>query len=146
GDGRAWLALRDADLAAWSGLRAAGVGATAGTGRMQAWAELRGNRVTGLRAAGRLQDVHLRRSAAAGRDASSFAFGTVDMDARWAAVARGWRLDAPRLRVGAGDDAQVLDGLLVAGGARRALVAARIDAGPLLAMAALSGSLPPSLG
>src|SRR5690606_22842252 len=53
--------------------------------------------------------------------------------------------DARRLRVGAGEDAQVLDGLLLAGGARRALVAERIDAGGLLALLPLAPGLPPAL-
>ncbi|MBB1472128.1 TIGR02099 family protein [Luteimonas sp. MC1782] len=145
GDGRAWLALRDADLEAWSGLRAAGVGAAAGTGRIQAWADLRGNRVTALQVAGKLDDVRLRGSAVAGGVPPSLDFGRVEIDARWSVVAGGWRFDAPRLRVGAGDDAQVLDGLLLADGARRALVADRIDAGPLLGLAALAGAMPPAV-
>ncbi|MBJ7574293.1 YhdP family protein [Luteimonas sp. MC1828] len=145
GDGRAWLALRDADLAAWSGLRAVGVGTAAGTGRIQVWADLRGNRVTDLRVSGKLDGVRLRGNAVAGSAAPSLDFGRVEIDARWLALAGGWRVDAPRLRVGAGADAQVLDGLLVADGARRALVAERIDAGPLLALAALAGAMPPAL-
>ncbi len=145
GGGRAWLALRDADLEAWSTLRAAGVAPVAGTGRIQAWADLRGNRIVGLQVSGKLDDVSVRGSAVAKGDAPELLFGPVAIDARWSAVAGGWRLDAPRLRFGAGADAQVLDGLLVAGGARRALVADRIDAGPLLALAALAGVTPPAL-
>ena len=36
--------------------------------------------------------------------------------ARWRAIPGGWRLDAPQLRIGTGAHAQVLDGLVLAGG------------------------------
>src|SRR5690606_20876722 len=56
-----------------------------------------------------------------------------------------WRFDAPRLSFGAGAEAQALDGLLVAGGRRKALVAERIDAGALLMLASLSPEMPAEL-
>src|SRR5690606_15859338 len=45
GDARAWLALRDADLSAWTELRAGGIAPLAGRGRVEAWAKLRAHRV-----------------------------------------------------------------------------------------------------
>src|SRR5690606_3040187 len=37
GDARAWIALRRADLAAWSALRVGGIGPLSGSGRIQTW-------------------------------------------------------------------------------------------------------------
>ena len=64
---------------------------------------------------------------------------------RWRLTDNGWRLDAPTLRIGSGANVQTLDGLAVAGGERYALRADRIDAGPLIAVAALSDALPEGL-
>ena len=145
GDAKAWLALRRADLSAWSELRAGGVGPLAGAGRVETWVDLRGYRVASVTMRGEIQDLRMHgpaRDAAAPREVD---LGELGLDARWAAVDGGWRLDAPRLRLGAGQDAQVLDGLLLAGGARRALVAERIDAGALLALAPLVPAVPEAL-
>lgn len=139
GDARAWLGLLRADLAAWSELRAGDIGPVAGSGRVEAWARLRGDRVESVQVRGALAGVRLQRGAAAG--VREVDLGELAVDARWATVDGGWRLDAPRLRMG-GEGAQVLDGLLVAGGAHRALVAGRIDAGALLALAPLAPGLP----
>ncbi|MGY1457422.1 YhdP family protein [Luteimonas sp. A534] len=139
GDARAWLALRRADLSAWSDLQAGGIGPVAGSGRLQAWADLRGYRIDSLVMRGELEGLRLRGS---GGEAD---LGQLDLDARWTALEGGWRVDAPRLRLGAGATAQSLDGLLVAGGARRALVAERIDAGALLALASLAPAMPEGL-
>ncbi|NLA66788.1 MAG: TIGR02099 family protein, partial [Gammaproteobacteria bacterium] len=143
GDARAWLALRDADLSAWSGLRAGGIGPTAGRGRLEAWADLRGYRVDSMLLRGELDGLRLRGGGEGGaREAD---LGRVALDARWTALAEGWRFDAPRLSFGAGAEAQALDGLLVAGGRRKALVAERIDAGALLMLASLSPEMPAEL-
>jgi uncharacterized protein (TIGR02099 family) len=72
-------------------------------------------------------------------------FEQLQARARWRLIRDGWRLDAQRLRIGSGPQAQVLDGMVVAGGARHALLAQRIDAGPLLAVAALSDAMAPAL-
>lgn len=144
GDARAWLALRRADLAAWSDLRVAGIAPVAGTGRVQAWVGLEGDRVSNVVVRGTLEGTHLQavRQGGTVRDVD---LGEVEVDARWSSIAGGWRLDAPRLRIGSGEGAQSLDGLLVAGGARRALVAERVDAGALLALAPLATGLPEGL-
>ncbi len=144
GDARAWLALRNADLSAWTALRAGGVGPVAGTGRVEAWVELDGHRVSAVSIRGDVEGLRLQGGGQGGA-AREVDLGDVDVDGRWTAVAGGWRFDAPRLGIGAGEDAQRLDGLLVAGGARRALVAERIDAGALLALAPLAPGLPDGL-
>src|SRR5690606_9353327 len=143
GDATAWIALRDADLAAWADLRVAGIAPLAGRGRVEAWAGLRGHRVDTVTVRGELDGLRLQGGPASAR--RDVELGDVALDARWAMAGDGWRLDARRLRVGAGDDAQSLDGLLVAGGRHRGLVADRIDAGALLALAPLAASLPPSV-
>ena len=143
GDARAWLALRDADLSAWTALRAGGVAPIAGRGRLEAWADLRGHRVHAVTVRGELDGLRLQGGSAPTLRAVDL--GDVALDARWAVVDGGWRLDARRLRLGAGEEAQGLDGLLVAGGRRRALVASRVDAGALLALAPLAPALPAPL-
>ncbi|RPE76971.1 uncharacterized protein (TIGR02099 family) [Vulcaniibacterium tengchongense] len=146
GDGRAYAGLRRAELAAWAPLlQFAGIGVESGQGRAEAWAELRGHRVVRVRAAAALERIGLRGAALGADPAPRLAFGRVDALARWQLAPGGWRLDAPRLRVGAGAGTQTLDGLRVAGGERYGLHAARLDAGPLLAAAALSDALPARL-
>lgn len=143
GDARAWLALRDADLSAWTALRAGGIAPLAGRGRLEAWADLRGHRVHAVTLRGELDGVRLQGGAAPAR--REVDLGDVALDARWTLADGGWRLDARRLRLGAGEEAQGLDGLLVAGGQRRGLVANRVDAGALLALAPLAPDLPSGL-
>ncbi|QWP74631.1 TIGR02099 family protein [Lysobacter sp. K5869] len=72
-------------------------------------------------------------------------FEHVETLAHYRLTDTGWRLDASKLRIGSGQNVQSLDGLAVAGGERYALRADRIDAGPLIAVAALSDALPERL-
>ncbi|MEH6416020.1 YhdP family protein [Pseudomonas sp. CGJS7] len=72
-------------------------------------------------------------------------FEHVEVLAQYRLTDSGWRLDAPTLRIGSGENVQKLDGLAVAGGDHYALRAERIDAGPLIAVAALSDALPERL-
>ena len=152
GDGRAYAGAREASLAAWSPLlKLAGVSVEAGQGRAEAWADLRDHRVAVLTVDAALRNVALRGTPMAG-DASPprAQFEQVEARARWrlastATDARGWRFDAPRLRIGNGGAMQTLDGLVLAGGERYALLADRVDAAPLFAVAALSDRLSPSL-
>jgi uncharacterized protein (TIGR02099 family) len=150
GDGRAYAGARHADLAAWTPLlHLLGVAAEAGTGRAEVWAELRDHRVRALTTDAQLDNVVLR--GAPTRDPRGRVtlprsrFARVQARARWRVDAEGWRLDAPVLRIGTGASTQRLDGVVLAGGKRVALLAERIDAGPLLEIAALSDRLPPGL-
>ncbi|MEN1959587.1 YhdP family protein [Luteimonas sp. MJ246] len=144
GDARAWMALRRADLSAWSDLRAGGIGPLAGSGQVQAWARLRGYRVESLTLRAALDGLRLGGDEGQGH-VREVDMGPLDIDARWTALDGGWRFDAPRLRMGGEGHAQRLDGLLLAGGARRAVVAERIEAGALLALAPLVPAVPPAL-
>lgn len=150
GDGRAYAGAKTADLAAWAPLlRLAGVQVEAGRGRAEAWAELRRHRVAALTLHTALDGVALR--GAKSQDARGLVsvprqrFEQVVARARWRTTADGWRFDAPVLRVGVGPAMQSLDGLALAGGRRYALAAQRIDAGPLLALAALSDRMAPGV-
>lgn len=147
GDGRAWLSARRTELAPWTPLlRYAGVQAQAGSGRAQAWVRLKANRVVRVFADLALQRLVLQgppvgAHAAAPRAALERLRGRL----RWSLVPGGWRLDAPLLEFGDGAQAPRVQRLLLAGGRQRALAADRIDAAPLLAVAALSDRLQPEL-
>ena len=150
GDGRVYAGAREADLAAWSSLlRLAGVVGESGTGRAEAWGELRGRRIVLVTAEAELAGVRLRGSEMAAADGTRstprVAFDTLHAQARWRLVRGGWRLDAPTLRIGAGASQQTLDGLLLAGGQQYAIVADRLDGAPLLQVLALSERVSPGL-
>lgn len=147
GDGKGWLLAKQADLAAWSPLlQLAGVRAVAGHGRAEGWLALRDHRVVAVTAQLALEDLALAgKPLRPAQPAPRVAFRRVEGLARWRAVEGGWRVDAPRLRLGVGGRVQALDGLLVAGGRRYGIVAERLDAAPLLAVAALSDRLTPGL-
>ncbi|HSM10322.1 MAG TPA: YhdP family protein [Lysobacter sp.] len=147
GNGRAYAGALRADLAGWSSLlQLLGVTVEGGRGRAEAWAELRDHRVAVVTLDAALEDVVLGGIAPqAGQSRPHVQFRRVQTRARWRVTDLGWRLDAPTLRVADQSTMQTLDGLLLAGGEQYALVAERIDARPLLAVAALSNRLPPSL-
>lgn len=150
GDGRAYAGARRADLSAWMPLlQVAGVAVEAGSGRAEAWAELRGHRVDSITADALLDGVVLR--GAPSRDPRGLVtlprsrFERLRTRARWRVDAAGWRLDAPLLRIGAGAKTQTLDGLVLAGGRRYALRAEQAELGPLIEVAALSDRIAPRL-
>ena len=144
GDGRVYAGSRQADLTAWSSLlRFAGVAAQSGSGRAQAWGELRAHRIANITFDAVLDDLVLQESGATAP--ATTRFDKFEVRARWQAIAGGWRFDAPHLRITNGETTQSMDGLMAAGGRRYALVADSIDAGPLLAVVALSDQLDPGL-
>ncbi|KRA54967.1 hypothetical protein ASD77_00610 [Pseudoxanthomonas sp. Root65] len=140
GDGRAYLDVSAEDIGAWSPLlRYAGVVAERGNGRVQAWTELRKHRVVLVTADARLRQIALRGAPLPASAAPTrIAFEQMEARMRWRLVSGGWRLDAPRLRVGTAPAVQTLDGLVVAGGDRYALLADQVDAAPLFAVLGLS--------
>ncbi|MCY7354934.1 MAG: TIGR02099 family protein [Lysobacter sp.] len=147
GNGRIYAGSRRVDLEAWSSLlRIAGVEVRGGSGRAQAWGELHAHRIASITVDTDLDDLALQ---AAGIEANagkaSVRFDNLTARARWRMIEGGWRFDAPTLRITTGDATQDMDGLMVAGGRRYALLADNIDAGPLLAAAALSDRLDPAL-
>lgn len=147
GDGRAYLDVSAEDIGAWSPLlRYAGVVAERGNGRVQAWTELRRHRVVLVTADARLRQVGLRGAPLPASSAPTRAtFDQMEARMRWRLVSGGWRLDAPRLRVGTAPAVQTLDGLVLAGGERYALLADQVDAAPLFAVLGLSDKVEPGL-
>jgi uncharacterized protein (TIGR02099 family) len=148
GSGQAYVAARPAQLAGWSGLlQAAGIRVDGGSGQVQGWAQLQQHRIVGVSVQATLRELRLSGAAlVAGGARLQTAFTTLRATARWRQIDGGWRLDAPLLQIGqAGQPTQRLDGLTVAGGRRFALLGERLDAAPLLAVAALSDSLSPNL-
>lgn len=147
GNGRAYAGAKRADLAAWSSLLTLqGIAVEAGTGRAEAWADLRDKRIAALTVRAELDGVALRgRPVEPGAAAPRSRFGRVEARVRYGIVPDGWRIDAPLLRIGDAGGMQTLDGLLVAGGAQYGLQARQVDAGPLFATLALSDRLSPGL-
>ncbi len=147
GDGRAYAGAKRIDLAAWSALlKVQGVTVESGLGRAEAWAELRGNRVATVTIDSALDAVALRgTSLDAAAAPPRRRFDHVQARGRYQLIKGGWRVDAPLLRIGRGDNEQKLDGLLLAGGEQYAVQAKEVDGGPLLAALALSDKIPPGL-
>ncbi|WP_305804699.1 YhdP family protein [Stenotrophomonas sp. YIM B06876] len=147
GDGSAWFSAAPAELAAWSSLlRFAGVGLQHGKGSLRSWIQMRDHRVISVTADADLRGLQLAGAALAGQGGvPTVAWDSLQLRARWALIDGGWRLDAPRLRIGDGRQVQQLDGLLLAGGARFALQGERMDVTSLLRVAALSDQLDPAL-
>lgn len=146
GDGRAYLDTRALKVGAWTPvLRYAGVVAEAGRGRVQAWAELRRNRVVLVTSQLKLEQLALRGAPLADGKVPRTGFDRVEGRVRWRLSANGWRFDAPSLAVGGREAPQKLDGLVVAGGRHYALLADRIDAAPLFALLVLSERVDPGL-
>ncbi|MEG2942199.1 MAG: YhdP family protein [Thermomonas sp.] len=144
GDGQVYAGSRQADLREFAGsFDLAGVAPVSGMGKLQAWGRLKAHRITGIRADAAMQDVVVRGVAPAdGQPPPTQALGTLALDARWTGTIRQWQARAARLRLGAGDAEQVMDGVMVSGGKRYGLQARRIDAAPLLQLLALGNALP----
>lgn len=143
GSGRAWLGSEQVDLGAWSSLlQLGGAGVETGHGHGQVWARLHDHRIVALTVDTLLDDVRLRgaplRAERGLVSRPQVVFERLRARARWRMVDGGWRLDAPLLRITSNGREQTLDGLLLAGGERFALLADRVDVGPLLALATLS--------
>ena len=147
GDGTAWLAAAPADLSAWSPLlHFGGINVRQGKGSLRNWVTLRDHRVTSVIADADLEHVELAGAPfAAGEKPPATHFDNLRLRARWQHDGGDWRLDAPQLRVAVGQGTQVLDGLHLRGGRSFALRGRRIDATPLLRVAALSGAVEPGL-
>jgi uncharacterized protein (TIGR02099 family) len=144
GDGRVYAGTRRADLREFAGsFDLAGVAPVSGSGRLQAWGRLQSHRIAAIRADAALDDVVVRGAPlAGGQPPPTQALGKVALDAHWAGTIRQWQARAARLRLGAGDAEQVMDGIVVDGGQRYGLQARRIDAAPLLQLLALGDGLP----
>ncbi|TWI04943.1 uncharacterized protein (TIGR02099 family) [Luteimonas cucumeris] len=143
GDGRIYLAARQADLAVWSPmLRFAGVSVDGGKGRGEAWAELRGHRFMTVTVDAAIEQLALHGATTSDMPTPPrVTFQHLQTRARWRIAEGGWRFDAPRLRIGSGNSEQSLDGLVLAGGQRYAVLADRVQVAPLLSVIALSDRL-----
>lgn len=147
GDGMAWLGARRLELGPWGALLPVeGVTATAGNGDAQAWARLRDHRVVRVDAEVALRGLALQGAPLSpGQAPTRSVLPRVQGRARWMMTTGGWRIDAPRLLLGEGRDADRVVGLAVAGGRGLAVAARRVDVAPLASVAALGGRLAPGL-
>jgi uncharacterized protein (TIGR02099 family) len=145
GNGRGYLAAKPASLSAWSPLlHVAGIGVDSGVGHGEAWATLRDHRIASLLFDADFSGVVLEGAAPVGGKPARVRLAHLQALAQWQAVPGGWRVDAKHLRIGDAT-ARTRDGVVLAGGARQALLAHRLDLRPLLAVAALSDRLDPGL-
>lgn len=145
GTGLAYATARHVKLGDWSSLlHLAGVRVQSGEGDARAWSRLRGYRIEQVQVESRLRNVVLLGAPLSGERTRS-RFEQLEATARWRPVAGGWRVEAPRLRVGSGAGVQTLDGLVIGGGREVVLRAAELDAAPLIALATLSDRLPTEL-
>lgn len=147
GDGSAYAQADPADLAAWASLlHVGGMRVDGGGGRLHAWAQLRARRITGVTVDADLQQVRLSGAALPDETARrTLVWERLQARARWQTIEGGWRLDAPLLRLGQAAKLQQLDGLSIAGGRHYAVVGKHVDVSGLIAAAALSDHLSPTL-
>jgi len=147
GSGKAYAAIAQTDVEPWSPLlHLAGLHVTQGNGTIETWVRLNAWQVTDVTSVASLARVRIE--GAPLNDESTpqqMAFGQVQLRAHWRNAGGQWHFHAPLLRMGDAAQAQVLDGLTLAGGRRMRMQAERIDAGPLLAVLALSDHVPPAL-
>lgn len=142
GDGQAWLGGDPVDLRAWSRLLVAGgVRLQQGRGELNAWVALRGFRPVMITTESDLSGLRLL-----GAPTAHVARPTLDLErlqvrARWRYSPGGWRAEAPRLRLRAEGQDQVLDGLRIGGGRHLALAGDLLDASVPLRALALSDRL-----
>lgn len=148
GDGTAWIAAAPADLSAWRPLlHFGGIDVRHGTGTIRSWVAVSDHRVASVIADATLEKVELAGAPfVPGGTAPTAGFDSLRLRARWRHDGDDWRMDAPQLRVATGNGGtQVLDGLHLGGGRDFALRGRRIDATPLLRVAALSDAVEPGL-
>ncbi|NYZ62627.1 YhdP family protein [Luteimonas deserti] len=147
GTARAYVAMPRNDLQVWSPLLApTGVAIHAGHGRVAVWLELEERRVVAATADVALDTLVLQRAdTAEPAAADTVGFDGVQARLRWSHADGDWRIDAPRLRIVQQRREQVLDGLVVAGGGRWAMQAARVEIAPLLALLGLGDRVPETL-
>ncbi|WP_041764886.1 YhdP family protein [Pseudoxanthomonas suwonensis] len=143
GDGRVYVDLDAASLSAWAPLlEPTGITPQGGSGRIQAWAELRGRRVVLATTRFELRGLDLAGAPLEGRGRPRQQLPGLSGHVIWRLVAGGWRLDAPRLQLQSPGSSQTLDGLLLAAGEQYAFRIDDMELSPLLALAALSDRLP----
>lgn len=152
--GRLWAGGERLDLSAWSGLMADTGLVLAGSGRVDLWAGIQGQRVTDVRSRADLAPLALgaRRPWLVGEDGNlaspPVAYERANLLARWQANEEGdWQLHAPELHFHepGRSEPHRLDGLWLAGGRRFALQAPRLDLVPVRQWAALGGQVPDGL-
>ncbi|WDM66407.1 YhdP family protein [Xanthomonas cucurbitae] len=147
GDGSAYAQADPADLSAWASLlQVGGMRVDGGGGRLQAWAQLRARRVTGVTVDADFTQLQLSGTALPDETARrTLRWERLQARARWQLIDGSWRLDAPLLRLGQATALQHLDGLSIVGGRRYAVAAQQADVSGLIAAAALSDRLSPGL-
>lgn len=143
-DGQLYASADGAQLKTWSPLmQPARVKLEQGRGRMQAWADFRDARVHSVAVRAALEDVGL-----AGIDDGAevgVGFDQVMAELEWRQGGDGWRVDVPQLRLQRGDAEWISSGLSAGYGSNVALVADRIEAGPLFDILALGAGSAPGL-
>jgi uncharacterized protein (TIGR02099 family) len=147
GDGTAWVGARKLELGPWGALLPVeGVTAVAGRGDAQVWARLRDHRMVRVDADVSLRELALQGAPLSpGQAPARSVLPRVQGRARWSATEGGWRIDAPLLVLGEGDDAHRIVRLALTGGRSVSMAAERVDLAPLASVAALGPRVAPKL-
>ncbi|ACA11481.1 YhdP family protein [Xylella fastidiosa] len=150
GDGDVYVETLPNQLASWSSLLAGvmrGVHLRDGAGHVRAWAQLHRHHVEQVTVQGDLQGVRFEGVRLAGQTVVPRVFWPqLQVLVRWQRQGDGWRVVAPRLRMGESGRLQKLDGVVVEGGSFYTVSAPNaVDAGVVMAVLALGDWLAPDL-
>lgn len=148
GNGLVWVGGKNLVLSHWAPVLASvGVVPDQGTGDIGLWGTLRDQRIVQVTMQAVLRDasMHSAKPTLLGNGVAQpgrLRFEELNADARWQATRSGWRIQAPHLNMKRSGKVAHLDGLLIEGGSRFALVGKELDLSPLAAMLSLGDQLP----
>ena len=151
GNGQVWVGGKNLVLSHWAPLLAsAGVVPERGTGEIGLWGTLRDQRIVQItmQAALRQASAHSAKPMLLANgivQRGRLEFEELNADARWQVTRAGWRIQAPHLNMKRAGKVAHLDGILVEGGTRFALVGKEMDLSPLAALLSVGDQLPDPL-
>ena len=150
-DGTVWVGGNNLDMKDWSPLlKATGIILESGEGEANAWADVKGQRITSLQTQADLSNIQiissklitLDKATAISPDAK---FDRLEVNAMWYELKGGWQFTAPILRFHRDKKVASFDGLLIAGGENIILRAPQIDLQPAFTLLSLTDRLPEGL-
>ncbi len=150
-DGTVWVGGNNLDMKDWSPLlKATGIILESGEGEANAWADVKGQRITSLQTQADLTNIQIVSSKLITLDKANAIspdakFDRLEVSAKWYELKGGWQFTAPVLRFHRNKKVASLDGLLIAGGENIILRAPQIDLQPAFTLLSLTDRLPEGL-